>query len=162
MHPVDLLLRQHGEIRAWLALLLPETPSVRLRRERFAHLADVVAIHLTLEERHLFPAVHTRGLEDYLHRAVEEHLGVKRFLADLLERSSDHPQFQPKLQVLRDQLLRHASEEEEVLYRAARNHLRGPRAETLAARMEGLADRMRQRAPRFRVARETAASAPIE
>src|SRR6185295_7836883 len=55
--------------------------------------------------------------EDLLHESVEEHLAVKRLLADMLDLDldddEDKEEFDAKLSVLEEQVTHHAREEEE-------------------------------------------------
>ena len=51
--------------------------------------------------------------EDQLHESVEEHLSVKRLLADMIALSPSDDAFVAKLSVLKEQLTHHAHREEE-------------------------------------------------
>ena len=50
----------------------------------FVQIADALAIHAAIEEKHFYPAVNKRPTMDILLDSVEEHLEIKRLIADLL------------------------------------------------------------------------------
>ena len=50
---------------------------------------------------------------DMLHESVEEHLAMKRTLADMITKSLDDDTFHAKLKLLKEQVTHHAHEEEE-------------------------------------------------
>lgn len=79
----------------------------------FTELADNLAAHATVEEKVFYPAILTKELDDKLHEAVEEHLSIKRLLADMITLSPGSDDFTAKLKVLKEQLQHHAHKEEE-------------------------------------------------
>ena|SRR5690349_1671349 len=83
------------------------------RRALFGELADKLAAHATVEEQIFYPFVMTKDTEDMLHESVEEHLAIKRVLADLVTMELDDDQFFAKLSVLEEHVSHHAHEEEE-------------------------------------------------
>jgi hypothetical protein len=87
------------------------------RAALFTELADKLAAHSTVEEKLFYPAAMYPETEELLRESVEEHLAVKRLLADLLELDPDDPddadEFDAKLSVLKESLSHHAHEEEE-------------------------------------------------
>lgn len=107
---LDLLRAQHTEIDTLIEQL--ETDGSN-RRAVFMQLADLLAAHATIEEKLFYPAVMAAGTEDQLHEAVEEHLSVKRLLADMIAVGVNDPQFDAKLTVLKEQVSHHAHKEEE-------------------------------------------------
>jgi iron-sulfur cluster repair protein YtfE (RIC family) len=52
-------------------------------------------------------------LRSMLHESVEEHLGIKRHLADLITMRLDDVHFKAKLKVLKEYVSHHAHKEEE-------------------------------------------------
>jgi hypothetical protein len=81
----------------------------------FRELADKLAAHATVEEKIFYPAVMQKQTSEMLHEAVEEHLAIKRVLADMLELDpdEDEDEFDAKLAVLKEAVEHHAHEEEE-------------------------------------------------
>lgn len=115
MNAIKLLKRQHREVEA-LFKQLDKAKSARPRRKVFEQIADMLAVHATIEEKHFYPSVKRRATEEILLEAVEEHLGVKRVIADLLDLSADDPTFEAKAKVLKDLVEHHVEEEEETLF----------------------------------------------
>lgn len=83
------------------------------RRALFTELADKLAAHATVEEKIFYPAVMAKDTQDLLQEAVQEHLSIKRVLADLITLSPSDDEFDSKLKVLKEQVTHHAHEEEE-------------------------------------------------
>ena len=79
----------------------------------FALLADNLAAHSKIEELIFYPMVMARQTEELLLESVEEHLAVKRVLADMLDMDVDDPKFDAKLSVLKENVRHHARDEEE-------------------------------------------------
>jgi hemerythrin superfamily protein len=107
---VELLTSQHREIDDLIAKLEHGSGP---RRALLTLLADRLAAHATVEEKIFYPAVMSRGTEDQLHEAVEEHLSIKRLLADMIGMRLDDDSFEAKLSVLKEQVSHHAHSEEE-------------------------------------------------
>ena len=59
------------------------------RAALLTQLADNLAAHATVEEKIFYPAVMAKSTSDKLHESVEEHLQIKRVLADLLAMKPD-------------------------------------------------------------------------
>jgi hemerythrin superfamily protein len=115
MNAIKLLKQQHREVEA-LFKQLEKAKSARPRRKAFEQIADKLAVHATIEEKHFYPSVKRRTTEEILLEAVEEHLGVKRVIADLLELEADDPTFEAKAKVLKDLVEHHVEEEEKTLF----------------------------------------------
>jgi hemerythrin superfamily protein len=107
---LELLASQHQEVDALFAAIEEGKGN---RRVLFTELADKLAAHATVEEKLFYPAVMTKDTDDLLKESVEEHLSIKRLLADLIGMRVDDEQFLPKLQVLKEQVSHHAHKEEE-------------------------------------------------
>ncbi|MGH9884392.1 MAG: hemerythrin domain-containing protein, partial [bacterium] len=61
----------------------------------------------------LYPAVMEKDTHDMLQEAVEEHLAIKRVLADMLTLRVGEPSFKAKLSVIKEEVTHHAHREEE-------------------------------------------------
>lgn len=83
------------------------------RSAAFTELADLLAAHAAVEEQIFYPSVMTKDTSAQLHESVEEHLGVKRLLADLILNEVDEATFKAKIKVLKEQVSHHAHDEEE-------------------------------------------------
>jgi hemerythrin superfamily protein len=107
---IELLTAQHEEVDQLFEMLERGEPD---RAATFTVLADLLAAHATVEEKLFYPAVMTKATDDLLHESVEEHLAIKRVLADLIGTKVDDPSFAAKLSVLKEEVSHHAHEEEE-------------------------------------------------
>jgi len=119
MNAIDMLEQQHREVAA-LFDQLADAQSFSSRRKAFERVADALVVHTTLEERHFYPSVRRRATEQILLESLEEHLAMKRLLADLLDLRPDDDVFAAKLKVLRDEVEHHVEEEERDLFPAVR------------------------------------------
>ena len=91
MNAIDLLESQHREV-AKLFPRIEKAASPAAKEALFAEIADKLAVHAAIEEHHFYPAVKAKRTEDILLEALEEHLGIKRVLADLLETEASDPE----------------------------------------------------------------------
>lgn len=133
MNAIDLLTSQHREMEKKLGALKEAKPP---SREDFIRMADELAAHITVEEELFYPAVKRERTEDILLESLEEHLSLKRVLADLLDLKTDEAKFEPKLHVLAEQAEHHHKEEEEHLFPKVRKLFDASRLEALGAEME--------------------------
>ena len=161
MEATDWLTRQHRQIEAALREAL-ETDDITDKRERTLGIADALVMHIAAEEQVFYPAVHAHRNEDVLLEALEEHLSIKRLLADLLSLQPDDVTFQPKLHVLREQCEHHHKDEERKLFPEVRDQFDETRRLELGAQMEALASQMQSRGkPRRLVHGQTDAAEPL-
>ena len=161
MDALDLLRTQHHEMEHALSNVLDvENPSTR--KARFAALADLLTVHITSEEEVFYPAVKAARTEDVLLESLEEHLSLKRLLADLLELDPAEQTFEPKFKVLKEQAEHHHEEEEEHLFPAVGKLLDAGRLAELGEAMLELQKKLtRQGEPRELVTSQTDAAAPL-
>jgi len=110
MNALDLLTEQHEEVDSLIQRI--EASEGDAKEVLFQELADKVAAHAKIEEKIFYPAVMAKQTEEMLLESVEEHLAVKRVLADLIELDPNDDQFDAKLAVMKHQLEHHAHEEE--------------------------------------------------
>jgi hemerythrin superfamily protein len=107
---LEILASQHAEVDTLFEQIENGNGN---RRTLFTRLADLLAAHATIEEKIFYPAVMAKETEKILHESVEEHLSLKRLLADLIELRVESDEFASKLKVLKEQVTHHAHEEEE-------------------------------------------------
>jgi hemerythrin superfamily protein len=161
MDAIDLLQRQHDEMEHALAQVL-ETEDVSAKKERFAAIADLLTVHITSEEEVFYPAVKAARTEDVLLESLEEHLSLKRLLADLLELDPAEQTLEPKFKVLKEQAEHHHEEEEEHLFPTAGKLLGSARRLELGNEMLELQKKLtRQGEPRELVTSQTDTAAPL-
>jgi hemerythrin superfamily protein len=160
VNAIDLLKQQHDEVKALFKKI--QRAEGEEKQELFDEIADALAIHSAIEEQHFYPATKDDRTEELLHEAVEEHLSVKRIVADMLELEPSDPQFDAKCKVLEEQVEHHVEEEEGELFPKVRKAHSKEELEDLGALMEQTADQMKDEEPRLQVPNETGAAAPIE
>jgi hypothetical protein len=109
---LDILQSQHNEVDELFEKLESGKGD---RAELFHELANKLAAHATVEEKIFYPAAMSDDTMEMLHESVEEHLAMKRVLADLLDLDpeTDEDEFDAKLKVLQEEVSHHAHEEEE-------------------------------------------------
>ena len=107
---LQLLTSQHAEVDALFAKIENGAGN---RTALLTELADKLAAHAAVEEKVFYPSVMARSTTDKLHESVEEHLQIKRVLADLLEMRPDDENFRAKIKVLKEDVSHHAHGEEE-------------------------------------------------
>jgi len=85
MEATKLLMRQHREIdRLFERFEAAGDDASETREQVRQKLSDALAVHAAVEEKIFYPATKDARTEDLLHEALEEHLAVKRIVADLL------------------------------------------------------------------------------
>ena len=161
MNAIELLKTQHEEAKKLFRKIEKADDEEKL--DLFEQLADDLAVHATIEEKHFYPATRNARTEELLQEAVEEHLAVKRIIADLLEMSPEDPQFDAKVAVLQEQVEHHVEEEEKELFPKVQKMLKEEELEDLGVVMEDMAEELKAAgAPRQQVPAETGAAAPLE
>ena len=161
MDAIELLKTQHGEMKGLFKRI--EMAEEDEEQDLFEQLADALAVHAAIEEKHFYPATKNARTEELLQEAVEEHLSAKRLSADLMEMSPEDPQFDAKLSVLEEQIEHHVEEEENELFPKVRKMLEKEELEDLGVVMEDMAEELKASgAPRESVPAETGSAAPLE
>ena len=95
MNAIKLLKQQHREVKK-LFNEAKDAPPASLRKLA-DQISDKLAIHAAIEEHHFYPSAMAEKTEEILRESVEEHLGVKRIIADLLQDDPSDPQFRAKI-----------------------------------------------------------------
>jgi hemerythrin superfamily protein len=104
--PVGLLLQQHDHLRELFARYQEGEAEV------LDELLDELALHLTLEEAIVYPALIGSALEERVYESMTEHLSVRRLVADLIEGTRDDAVFAARVRVLQRQIEEHMEDEE--------------------------------------------------
>ena len=161
MNAIELLKTQHEEAKALFDQI--EAAEDEDKEELFEQLADALAVHATIEEKHFYPATKNARTEELLQEAVEEHLSVKRLIADLLDMSPEDAQFDAKVTVLREQVEHHVEEEEGELFPRVKKMFKEDELEDLGMVMEDMAEELKDPgAPCESVPAETGSAAPLD
>ncbi|MBC8131968.1 MAG: hemerythrin domain-containing protein [Deltaproteobacteria bacterium] len=134
MNAIDLLESQHREVEKLFSRIeAAKGPSAK--QKLFDIIADKLAVHATIEEHQFYPAVKAKRTEDVLLESLEEHVGIKRVLADLLKTPAGDETFDAKIKVLKEQVEHHVEEEEEELFPKVRKLLDEEHLEALGQEM---------------------------
>ena len=161
MDAIELLTSQHRAMEALSRQVLDAQEDVA-RASLFARAADDLTAHIASEEQVFYPAVKARRTEDILLESLEEHLSLKRLVADLLELAPSNQTFQPKFKVLSEQMQHHHKEEEENLFPKVAKLMDAPQREELGRQMQALQLQLKaEGAPREAAANQTDAAAPL-
>lgn len=156
-----LLIAQHRHLERLLSTLV-DAESPQERAELLARAGDELAVHLLAEEDIVYPRVHAGRTEDILLESLEEHLSLKRLLADLLALAPADTTFQPKCKVLEEQARHHHREEEEHLFPTLRVLLDGEARRAMGRAVARHEAQLRAGgAPRERMGEQTDAAAPL-
>lgn len=131
------------------------------RRERFLAAADVLMSHVMIEERLFYPAVKARRTEDILLESLEEHLSIKRLLADLVDLPAEAEHFEAKLHVLEEQTEHHHKEEEGHLFPKVKKLLSEDELVELGKQMQAMQLAILADKPRQLAAQQTDAAAEL-
>jgi hemerythrin superfamily protein len=134
MDAIELLESQHREVED-LFSQIEETSDTSAKAELFDELADKLAIHAAIEEHHFYPSVKAERTEDILLESLEEHLSIKRILADLLQTDADDDTFDAKIKVLKETVSHHVDEEESDLFPKVRKLFDEERREAIGQEM---------------------------
>jgi hypothetical protein len=159
MGAIEMLESQHREVEKLFAAF--EKASGAKKRDIFLEIADKLAIHATIEEKHFYPAAKGDETEDLLEESVEEHLSVKRIIADLLEDEDDET-LEAKVAVLKEQVEHHVEEEEDELFPKVEDMLDATTLDALEQEMTATQEELLSRGnPREHIPQETGEAAPI-
>jgi iron-sulfur cluster repair protein YtfE (RIC family) len=173
LNALDLLTEQHAEVDALFERLEGEGDADAEedeedggdggdRKAAFVELADKLAAHATIEEKLFYPRVMSEQTSDLLHQAVEEHLAVKRVLADMVTMDLDADEFKAKLAVLKEEVSHHAHEEEEAkLFPMLRKSMDPEDLAGLGNELLVMFEQLLASEPRFEVPKETVEAAPL-
>ena len=156
---LDLLTAQHEEVDTLFEKLEKGTGN---KQALFLELADKLAAHATVEEKVFYPQVMSKKTDDMLHEAVEEHLQMKRTLADMLSLSVESAEFEAKLDVLKEDVTHHAHEEEEdKLFPILRKSMSEDELAALGNEVLAMFERLMPMHPSKNVPNEIAKAAPL-
>jgi hemerythrin superfamily protein len=161
MNAIEMLKQQHRMVEQ-LFDQFEEAESVDARRDAFDQIADALAVHATIEEKHFYPAVKQQETEEILVESVEEHLEVKREIAELLRMDAADEGFGLRVKELKENVEDHVEEEEGELFPKVERLFDNATLERIGAAMDDLQGQLlRQGAPREEIPSETDAPAPL-
>ena len=135
MNAIEMLKKEHRAVEKLFETFESAKGSGQ-KRKAFEEIADALAVHAAIEERHFYPAVKEKSTEDLLLEAAEEHLEIKRVIADLLAMDASEDTFEAKVTVLKENVEHHVEEEEKELFPKVGKLFDEEQLETIAAAME--------------------------
>jgi hemerythrin superfamily protein len=164
MDAIEMLKKQHREVEALFKKYDEQGEKAEKGKQHvFETIADALAMHATIEEKHFYPAIKAKRTEDILLEALEEHLGIKRVIADLLKISSSDDTFDAKVKVLKEQVEHHVEEEESELFPKVKKILDERELTAIAEQMQGTMQTLKAKGePRKAVPSETRHAAPLK
>ena len=160
MNAIELLETQHRDIDEMFARLERGTGAEKTRQKLFDELADMLAIHASIEELHFYPAVKAAKTEENVEHSLEEHVGIKRKLSVLMATKLSSDKFAERLLELKDEVQHHVKEERTELFPKVRRILDADQLEAIGQEMTSTMAQLQQGHPRRDVPLQTMAPMP--
>ena len=161
INALELLRSQHEEVEN-LIEKIENSDDAREKQALFVEMADKLAAHSTIEEKIFYPSVMDQKTRELLVESTEEHLSVKRLLADMMELDVEDEHFDAKLSVMKEQIRHHAhDEEEDTLFPKVRRLMSADELAALGNEMLAMFETLIEQSPRNQVPAETAEPAPL-
>lgn len=159
LNALDLLSEQHSYVDGLFEDVEGDESD---RTAAFFELADTIAAHSTIEEKLFYPRVMSDETSDLLHKSVEEHLAIKRVLADMLTMDLEASDFAAKLAVLKEEFSHHAHDvEEQELFPMLREAMDEDELAALGNELLVMYEDLVTSSPRTQVPAETREAAPL-
>lgn len=161
MNALELLTSQHRDVEETFSLI-EASDDADSKAKAFEKLADSLAIHAAIEEHQFYPAVKAQDTEELLFESAEEHLGIKRVVADLMKLDADDETFDAKIKVLKELVMNHVEEEETELFPQVKQLMDNEQLEELGEQMESEAGQLyADGSPRMAIPSETEDAPPL-
>ncbi len=138
MDAVDLLKDDHEKVKKLLSDLDSTTErGVKTREELFAKVKQELTVHESIEEEIFYPALkeHPKA-KDLVLEAYEEHHVVDMVMAEISEVPFDDETWGAKLTVMKENVEHHIEEEEDEMFKQARQVFSKEELEDLGNRMQ--------------------------
>jgi hemerythrin superfamily protein len=161
MDATQLLKKQHAEVKGLFSEFESAT-DIAEKQQLFDEIADDLAAHCTIEEKVFYPAVYVGPLKEKLREAVEEHLGAKRLIADLLDLEPEDEQFDAKMKALQEQVEHHVEEEEGTIFPEVKRNFSVDELSAMGEQMAQMFDELQDSEPRKSVPEETEAPPSLD
>jgi len=160
MNAISLLIQQHRQMEEMFESALKAAG--KQRAKLCGDVADALMSHVSVEEESFYPAVRAKRTEDVLLESLEEHLSLKRLVADLLDLAVTDPAYESKLHVLKEQAEHHHEEEEEKLFPRVKKLLADDELDELGDVMEEAQTKLLAGHPRELARKQTAAASALK
>ena len=138
MDAVKLLEEDHKKVKKLLSDLDSTTErGVKTREELFAKVKQELTVHESIEEEIFYPALkeHPKA-KDLVLEAYEEHHVVDMVMAEISEVPFDDETWGAKLTVMKENVEHHIEEEEDEMFKQARQVFSTEELEELGDRMQ--------------------------
>jgi hemerythrin superfamily protein len=112
MDALELLKHDHEMVKR-LFKKAGSTQDEKEKRKIFREINSELETHARIEESVFYPAMQEQELKEMVLESLQEHKQVKALLREIKNLKSGSDKFEPKLQVLMDNVQHHAEEEEE-------------------------------------------------
>jgi hemerythrin superfamily protein len=160
MNAIELLETQHRDVDNLFAQLERGEGGEKARQKLFDDLADMLAIHASIEELHFYPAVKAADTEEEVEHSLEEHVGVKRKLSLCMATRIAGDKFLERLRDLKEEVQHHVEEERNELFPKVQRLLDADQLEAIGQEMTSTMAQLQQGRPRFDVPLQTMAPMP--
>jgi hemerythrin superfamily protein len=160
MNAIELLETQHRDVDELFARLERGAGGGKTRQKSFDDLADLLAIHASIEELHFYPAVKAAKAEENVEHSLEEHVGIKRKLSVLMATKLSSDKFAERLRDLKEEVQHHVKEERTELFPKVRRILDADQLEAIGQEMTSTMAQLQQGHPRRDVPLQTMAPMP--
>jgi len=144
MNAISLLEEDHRKMKKLLSELESTTErGVKTREELFATVKEELTVHETIEEEIFYPALkeHPKTKEITL-EAYEEHHVVDMVMAEIEGVPYDDERWGAKFKVMKENIEHHIEEEENEMFKQARQAFEEDELEALGDRMKARKDQM--------------------
>jgi iron-sulfur cluster repair protein YtfE (RIC family) len=145
MDALSLLKQQHRHVEQ--LFVKAKSAEGDEKEDLFLQLADELTTHASIEERVFYPAVISDDGDEEMEKAVQEHMQMRRILADMLDMETVAERFDASMAVLELEVQHHVSEEEDALFRKVAREFGKDVLEKLGREMEHLALILRESEP---------------
>ncbi len=138
MDAITLLKTDHEKVAGIFEELEPTTErAVKTREELFTKLKQELDVHAHIEETIFYPVLKQEAeTRDITLEGIEEHHVIKMLLTELAGMGVGSEQWTAKLKVLKENVEHHVEEEEDDMFKGAREVLSKEQLESLGTRME--------------------------
>ncbi|MDM7916242.1 MAG: hemerythrin domain-containing protein [Candidatus Eisenbacteria bacterium] len=162
MNAIELLKKQHREVEELFTRYEAAGEKAhKTKQELFEKIADRLAGHASIEENTFYPGIKAENTQEILLESLEEHLAVKRVIADLLDLDPTDETYDAKMKVLKDLVDHHVKEEEKTLFPKVEKIVDEKKLEQLGTEMQRQYQELEKAEPRFEVPSQTATAPPL-
>lgn len=149
LNAIDLLIEQHDEISQLIERLEGEQLDGKEKMLVFFELADKLTAHAEIEERIFYPAARSTQHDGVSLESLEEHVAIKRVVAEMLGTDLEDMRFGALLAVLHELVDRHnRGEEEGEVFPVLRESMTGIELSRLGREMQVMFDHLLSEQPR--------------